>query len=550
MSEPISPATETINAASRETAPPSRLQQFLLPSLEDWMFIAIFVWLFFLAFGAPSMLADGDAGWHIRTGEHILAGGGFPREDLFSFSMEGRQWFAWEWLSDVILAVVHGWDGLQGVVVLAGIVIAATAALHLRFMIWAGANTLVAILAVICTAASSMIHWLARPHMFTWGLLIGTIWLLEADRKQHSKRVYWLIPLVAIWVNIHGGFMVALICVGIYAVGLGLEQLWAAYKDNEAEFKFFVPNGTKRYTLLFVGCALATLINPYTYELHQHIFGYLGSDFILNNVQEFQSPDFRGESMLMFEGALLLGLVLAGRMAWRGEITRGLLVLAWAHAALTSVRHVPLFMLVATVFLAIEISQWLNEGARAGNPWLMGLKELADDYSGKSPDGVKPRPFLLNWAPLAAVFVVVWFLNSKPDQDRWKAEFPALRFPAVAVEKHGDMLRGQNVLTTDQWGDYLIYHQYPDTKVFIDGRSDFYDPKIREDYVHLMGSRWDWPEIMERYKFDLALLPVTWSLTSVLKESPEWSVVYDDGFAILFEPSRESAGLEAQPQTD
>ena len=88
------------------------------------------------------------------------------------------------------------------------------------------------------------------------------------------------------------------------------------------------------------------------------------------------------------------------------------------------------------------------------------------------------------------MFVVVWFLNSKPDQDRWKAEFPALRFPAVAVEKHGDMLRGQNVLTTDQWGDYLIYHQYPDTKVFIDGRSDFYDPKIRDDYVHLMGSRW------------------------------------------------------------
>ena len=185
MSEPISTATQTIDVAPRESAPPSRLQQFLLPALEDFMFIAIFVWLFFLAYGAPATLADGDAGWHIRTGEHILAGGGFPREDLFSFSMEGRQWFAWEWLADVILAIVHGWDGLQGVVVLAGIVIAATAALHLRFMIWAGANTLVAILAVICTAASSIIHWLARPHMFTWGLLIGTIWLLEADRKQH-----------------------------------------------------------------------------------------------------------------------------------------------------------------------------------------------------------------------------------------------------------------------------------------------------------------------------------------------------------------------------
>ena len=349
------------------------------------MFIAIFVWLFFLAFGAPSMLADetpdGTFG-PVNT---------FSRVEVFRAKICSRsQWKAGSGsrgngLSDVILAVVHGWDGLQGVVVLAGIGIAATAALHLRFMIWAGANTLVAILAVICTAASSMIHWLARPHMFTWGLLIGTIWLLEADRKQHSKRVYWLIPLVAIWVNIHGGFHGCAYLRRNLRGGPRLRAALGGLQRQRGGIKFFVPNGTKRYTLLFVGCALATQINPYTYELHQHIFGYLGSDFILNNVQEIQSPDFRGESMLMFEGALLLGLVLAGRMAWRGEITRGLLVLAWAHAALTSVRHVPLFMLVATVFLAIEISQWLNEGARAGNPWLMGLKNLRMITAEKAP---------------------------------------------------------------------------------------------------------------------------------------------------------------------
>ena len=86
-----------------------RLRGFLVPSLADCVFVSILGWLFFAGAGAASLLADGDTGWHIRTGEHILATGAFPHEDLFSFTMEGRQWFAWEWLSDEILSnVVDG----------------------------------------------------------------------------------------------------------------------------------------------------------------------------------------------------------------------------------------------------------------------------------------------------------------------------------------------------------------------------------------------------------------------------------------------------------
>jgi hypothetical protein len=87
----------------------------------------------------------------------------------------------------------------------------------------------------------------------------------------------------------------------------------------------------------------------------------------------------------------------------------------------------------------------------------------------------------------------------------------------------------------DQWGDYLIYRFYPEMKVFIDGRSDFYAPEIRDDYVGLLNSRWDWERVLDHYGFEAALVPVDWSLAAALKLHPEWRLVYDDGFALLFE---------------
>ncbi len=512
----------------------SWLHKLLLPSVADFVFLAILFWLFFFGAGAPSLLGDGDTGWHIRAGEYILASGQFPHHDLFSFSMEGKQWFAWEWLADVLFALVHQLGGLQGIVLLAGVVIAATAAALLRFMVWQGANLLLAIMAMLAVCSASSVHWLARPHMFTWGLLLATLWLLEADRRRPSWKVYLLAPLVMIWVNVHGGFAALLVMVAIYAAGVSAEQLWEAWEGGRAN-RWWLPPAAKRYGLLLVVCAAGTLVNPYTYELHLHIGAYLGSDFILNNIQEFQSPDFRGESMRVFEGVLLISLVLVGPMLRRREVTSALLVLAWAHAALLSVRHVPLFMIVAAPLVARELSLVIADGARRGNPWLKILQEFADDYGGQGKAASESGPVVLNPVGLAAVAAIALMLQIRGEQPNWKAQFPAVRFPAQAADTLQQRLLHRRVLSTDQWGDYLIYRFYPEFKVFIDGRSDFYDPSIRDEYVELMHSHWGWRQVLEKHRFEAALLPVSWSLAAALKIDPQWRLVYDDGVALFFE---------------
>jgi len=535
---PETSSASTADAPLDSVSPSSgKLQAFLLPNIADWVFVAVLGWLFFGAAGAQALLGDGDTGWHIRTGEYFLTNGHLPPTDPFSFTMEGREWFAWEWLADVALALAFQIDGLQGVVLLAAACIGLSAALMIRYMIWSGVNLFLAILGMFMICGVTTSHWLARPHMFTWIFFLATLWLLEADRRSNSRRIWLLVPLVIVWVNTHGGFMALLLSVGVFGFGVALEQLWAEWKERGSEFRFSIPPGAWRYGVVFAACAAATLVNPYGYHLHEHIGEYLQSDFILNAVDEFQAPDFRSEATKIFEVNLLAGLLVAGLMLRRGEFAWPLLMLAWAHATLTSFRHGALFMLAATPVLMLEGTRWIEQGARAGNWILQTFKNIADDYGPNSDKPSESGGLVVSWAPIAMLVFLAYSMNVRGAvQETWRAEFPDVRFPAAALEALGeDRLTQGRVLTSDQWGDYLVFSMYPKYKTFIDGRSDFYDPSVLDDYVGILGSHYSWERTLDKYEFNAVLAPLDWSITAALKAHPGWTLIYDDGFALYFE---------------
>jgi len=134
------------------------------------------------------------------------------------------------------------------------------------------------------------------------------------------------------------------------------------------------------------------------------------------------------------------------------------------------------------------------------------------------------------WAPTLAALAVWLAAPSTPVSD-----FPEAGFPVAAVAHTMDRLAppGQmpRILTSDQWGDYLIFHLYPRQRVFFDGRSDFYGPVLGADYKELMGAGRRWPEILAHFGFEVALLPFDWPLGSILERDPEWQLVYRDKVA-------------------
>ncbi len=476
-----------------------------LPSLSDLFFVALLVWLFLSGqYGWKGLLADADVGWHIRTGEYILDHHTVPRTDLYSFSKPGAPWYAWEWLSDVIDAELFRAAGLKGVVLMAGLMIVLFATILIRRMIWRGSHLFAALIVALLGVGSSSIHYLARPHVFTMVLLSIAMWMIEADLKKYTPWIWLLVPMTVVWTNLHGGFLVLIAVLGLTAMGGLMTGVW------------------RRYTALAVCCAAASLINPYGFHLHQHAIEYLRSDWIKTVVQEFQSPSFRNENMMQFEVLLIAGLSAVGLLLKRRRIIEALWILFFANQALSSARHVPMFVIVAAPVIAEEISGWWRQlTARAGKTSPVGIiNQMSADFL----PGFGRTTFWPAVVVLALVFI------GKPIA--WPADFPEEMFPIAMIHKHQAEILGTRVLTTDQWADYLIYLD-PRHKVFVDGRSDFYGAEIGNSFLHLVAGQPEWRKTMQKYDFKLVLLPKDTAIVQLLQTQTEWEVADEDGKHIL-----------------
>jgi hypothetical protein len=480
------------------------IRRWLTPSLLDVFFVALLLGAFVHPQGLRSLVADGDTGWHIRTGELVLATGHAPVADPFSFSRPGQPWFAWEWLADVVFASVWRWRGLAAVAALAGILLALAATALLARMLRLGSGLWTGFAAAMAAVSASSIHYLARPHVFSILFYTLALWVLCEDRVRHRRLVWLLVPLTALWANLHAGFVAWLATLGLLLMLCAVERDWAQ---------------VRRYGLLGTLCALGSLLNPYGWQLQLHIASYLNSSWIMDHVQEFQSPHIRSEGMIVF-ALLLLASVALVPQAGRFE---GLLVLVWGFLALRSARHVPFFAIAAAPVLASGVaSYWARRASRAGRgAALRVFWELAQDF------GRLPRASL--WLPLSAIVVMA----AAP-----ATGFPETDFPVRAVERNLSRLTPPaampRVLTSDQWADFLIYRLYPRQRVFFDGRSDFFGPAIGSDYRKLLAGENPWRELLDRYRFDLALLPHDWALSTALAREPGWRLLYRDSVAVLY----------------
>lgn len=494
-----------------------------LPSLSDCLFLAVMSWLFISGSGWAVLLSDGDTGWHIRTGEFILDTHSVPTHDLFSFSRAGAEWFSWEWLSDVGFAIAHRLGGLKGVVLLSGIVISICATLLFRHMIWRGANIFAALFATLLALSASSVHYLARPHLFTLLLIAISAWIVDRDRRHETPWIWVLAPLSALWANLHGGFLALFVSLGCLILD-AIVRLLLEERAHRCWHRLF------RYTAVTLSCLASTLLNPYGWRLHLHIARYLNSDWILQAVDEFQSPNFRSESMFQFEVLLFAGLGILAILIAKKRFYETFLILFWAQAALRSVRHVPIFALIAAPVLASELTLiWAKWTASKPDRSIPGLlRDLLDEF------------------PIHCKRTSIWpvalcgFLALGPLVSSWPRDFPENKFPTATLNRNYGLIAGtqgrpSRVLTSDQWGDYLIYRLYPHHGVFVDGRSDFYGASLGRDYLDLMNAQRGWQQLLKRYDFNVALLPSNWALSELLKCDPGWRARYHDSQATLFE---------------
>jgi hypothetical protein len=501
----------------------------LFPSLTDVAFLMPIVFLFTRMDGAKSMLGDGDTGWHIRTGEWILANGRVPREDMFSFSKPGQAWYAWEWLWDVCFAWLYHHGAMASVVAASILVLCVTFALLYRLTLRHCSNPFLAIGATFLACVCSVLHWLARPHLVTMLFIVILLMMLE---RVYQGRARWLLAtplLMILWTNLHGGFLAGLIILFGFTAGEVLRAVFAM----EAEERRVALQRAKWFGAAGLASAAATLVNPYTYHLHAHIYRFFSEPYHLQNIVEFQSISFHEPAALYLEMLLLLGALSA---AWLVVKHRNfvplVLMVGWAHLALFSARNIPLFVIIAAPFVAQALEEMLHslECARLAR-W---VGQVAAGFRKTGVEFAKiDRLWRIHVASAAVMAVLTMLLASPAATGKLKPEYDPAHYPSQAL----GLLRADpdsRIFTGDQWGDYLIYQLYPAHKVFIDGRSDFYGQEFEQKFFDLMSVKYDWQQYLTQYKIDTIVLSPTTPLASAIKESWHWRVVYDDKVAIVF----------------
>ena len=450
-------------------------------------------------------MADANTGLHIRTGDYVLDHWRVPHVDLYSFSRPNGRWFAFEWLSCVLYAALHHVFGLAGVAMFSALVLVLWPVVQLRDCVRRCADPLIAVLLIFIGIRAAGIHFLARPHLISMLFTAITVSFIARERERPTRRVWLLIPFAALWANFHGGFLVLPAYTGLLAIGL------------LAEARFVE---ARRWFLVCCACCVATLVNPYGFELHRHIAQFLGSNWLSQMVQEYApAATFIGDGHTdAFFVLLALAGVCALPMLARRRFVEPLWILFFGYMAVHSARHITIFVIVAIPVIAVELTRWFGLLVkRMGRTSVPGVLATVTREMG---------PSLARVTPWGAIAVFAILLAGAPSQ--WPPSFPS-----GIVRRDADVLTGSRLFTIDHWGDFLIYRLWPRQRVFVDGRSDYYGEQLGLEYLTMLETDAGWQKLFESWRFTAALLPMETHLARALISDPGWRIADHEGDAVL-----------------
>jgi len=487
-------------------------KNFFLPSLGDMLFLSIFLYLS-LHKGA-ALLGDCDTGYHIRAGEWILSHASVPRQDIFSLHSPPLPWTAHEWLSEVVMALIHHAFGLTGLVVFFAGILALVSRLLFRMLRAEGGNMLLAVGVVLLATASSQVHWLARPHVFS--LLFFLVWyrILDEHRRNGANRLFLLPPIMLLWVNLHGGFLAGFMLLGLYGAGCLLECF-----SPDKELKTAARQRLKVLAVITAVCIPVSCINPYGFHILLFPFNLVSNKLIMDSVTEFLSPNFHEPSPFKYLLLLLVAVLSLSRDKLRP--VELLLILAFLNMALYSVRYIPLFAIIAAPVITRHGDKILKDSR--GRFAAMFARKADNIAATDASSGG------LLW-PLAAVVAVAWLAVS--GQIRYG--FDPTKNPAAAVSFIEKEKLPGNMFNNDEFGDYVIYAAWPRYRVFFDGRSDMYGSSRLKEYMQVTNFEEGWEKTLDKYGITWIFFNTGSRLARFLKERNDWVLIYEDKVASIF----------------
>ena len=449
-------------------------------SIERLLFVGV-------AMLACLMPAQNDTWWHLRAGDVMLATHRVMLTDVFSYTVAGQPWANYEWLSEVVFAIVYRAGGLPGLTAVCAV--AATASLVFVYALIPG-PTVHRILLLAGVMAGVTLTWSVRPQVFSLLLLGMTLWLLQ--RRAWAP----LPPLFLLWANLHGA-----VALGIVALAATLAA-WALVERR-------CPRGL---VVAGVLCGTATLLTPLGLSYWPEIAASILRSKT-NVIAEWRAPDWPPAHLVFWVGAIALPLLLAARWKrlesperWSLQVTALLMLVL----ALRSMRNISPFLMAAAPACGV----------------LLAASEVPPTLDVERRRRVLPALILAVAIGGAAIYVWRTWQNPPPRMG-WYPVSPAA---ARAIES----CRGP-IYNHYKDGGPIIYFA-PRQPVMLDSRQDPYPVSLVQAEGHVEATG-DYHGLFDSLGVNCAVIPPGGRLAARLRaggwrerfSDPEWLVLERPG---------------------
>ena len=487
----------------------------------NFALLALLVFIVFSMSLTP-LRSDNDAWWHLKTGK-ILFDRDFhlPKNDVFAYTSESVPWHNHEWLSQVLFYCFFRFNdssdqaGVRWVIFLKGLVLLSAYLLVFGLCLRETKSVPLAVFVSLWAFLLARRTIYPRPPVFSYLFLAGYLFLLrETSTGRIGRRWLWILPpLMILWVNLHGGFILGLIVVAAY---LFAEAVRGLRKKKSILDKTNLMNFS-----LLLSCFLCSLVNPYTYHLYFLPARVMGDIGLVRIIPELYSPDFF--FTWSFE-ALIIFLIIAFSLIKTRIITleEGLLLVFFMHQGLQHVRHLPLIGIVAAPVCARLLAR------------------LDDEYIPKEMKRLSP--LIMSGLCLCLAFYTVFNRREGGESflDRNRRYFKGIGFyESNYLVREADFIianrfSGRMYNQINDAG-YLIWRLSPEYhKVFTDSRYDIFGGRfMRQEQIIQNGidiKRYPedatWDELLEKWNVNFILISADAQVNPLLKESGKWKLVY------------------------
>jgi len=474
-------------------------------TIQRTAIIILFLLLFAMASDVPN---DADMWWHLHSGRTMLETGQMIYTDSFSYTFAGEPRVYYDWGGQVILYGLWQIGGINALMLSTAFV--AVAGMIILFKTMPG-NPYVNALLLVATAAAAAIFWTPRPQMATYFFSTVVIWLLFRYKWLDEDRLWWFVPVMWIWGNIHAGFFVGLLFWGGTVTGEILNLVISKAKLRTVGWR-----GVRKLTVVGVVGSLVLLINPNGFDLLLVPFETFGLQVLRDYIQEWQPPDLSNPQILPFTFLLILAPASMVMSRRRLDFTELVLLTGTAYLALTASRNIALFVVVAAPIIARHLNDFLQHRG-----WVIRPVQQP------TPQMRRLNVLLIILVAFGVSVNLLRLMNPTTINER-HAGF----FPVTATEVLKQTPQEGNIFNSYNWGGYLMFH-LPDLPVFIDGRTDLYREFV-DTYANVAFGSVHFDPLFNEYGIGHALIETGSGLAALLSQANDWSVLYSDDIATIF----------------